>query len=96
MSTRKTSKTAQASLPFATSVITSVTFRTSVQGADRFQHYHIEATAAVAPDDNPSDVLAHLKRFVAQELKVAQTGRREEVPPPEGRFSDIFKTAHRR
>lgn len=70
--------------------ITSVTFRSSVPGDQRFQHLHIEASASVGPNDDPSAVLDGVKMFVARELKRAKTGRVEPQPPVQGRFRDMF------
>lgn len=76
-----------------TATVTSVTFRSSVPGDQRFQHYHVEATASVGEGEDPSAVLDAVKAFVARELKRAKTGRVEPQPPVQGRFQDMFVSA---
>ena len=67
-------------------VITSVTFRANclADPNQKYNHIHVEATAAVQGNDNPSDTLNALKEWVASELRIAK-GEVRKVETP-GRF----------
>lgn len=75
--------------------ITSVSFRSSVPGPDRFQHLHVEATASVPPGEDAEAVLDGVKDFVARQLVRAKRGEVAAPVPVEGRFQDRLK-AHER
>jgi hypothetical protein len=66
--------------------ITSVSFRANcaVDGGQKFNHVHIEATAQVDAGKSPAFVLDCLKEFVAEELRIAKGEVRTVVTP--GRF----------
>lgn len=77
------SKTSISKNPFK---IDRVSFRSSIE-LKPYQHAHIEASAAVGSNDDPSQVLDNLKRFVADELTYAKEGDKR---PVAGRFSDYL------
>lgn len=76
--------------------ITHVSFRSSISGAAQYQHLHVEATAEVGANDDPTVVLDGLKVFVARELHRARFGRTQDPTDPSIlSFEDIFKQAQR-
>lgn len=68
--------------------ITSVSFRanTPVSSNSKYEHIHVEATAAVGPGESPEKVLDGLKEFVATELRIAKEGERPQPVDARRRF----------